>query len=256
MGSGMGGPYAGAEMHVIPGHFELAVDPSAPTPAEQAAGEHKRHLSNELDAEVCAVHEMYQPKQVVPEMQGDEPFPTYVSGDGATIEGNVLRATQMEAARERGEALEEEERRRLLEGRPGAGVYEMDASAAARGFPSSSGVASRTPEESAMPSPGQLDAVGRKAREEQQRLEAERAEADRVRQRAGGNGLGLIEGVEGMSPPLPAAAASPNTAAVGRPDTERRVSDLSPISENSGFVTASPTSTFRPDAGSRRVSRD
>ncbi|KAB2568947.1 hypothetical protein DBV05_g12380 [Lasiodiplodia theobromae] len=266
MGSGMGSPYGGAEMQVIPGHFELSVDPSAPTPAEQAAGEHKRHLSNELDAEVCAVHEMYQPKQVVPEMQGDEPFPTYVSGDGATIEGNVLRAAQMEAVRERDEALEEEERRRLLEGRPGAGVYEMDASAAARGFPplassssSSSGVVPRRPEESPMPSPGQLDAVGRKAREEQQRLEAERAEAERVRQSGGrgGNGLGLIEGVEGMSPPLlPAAATAPNSAAVGRPGTERRVSDLSPISEDSAFVTPSPTSTFRPDAGSRRVSRD
>ncbi|KKY13148.1 putative peptidase a1 [Diplodia seriata] len=64
--------------HVV---YELAVDPSAPTPAERAAGEHKRQLSSELDAEVCAVHEMFQPKaeDVRSEMPGDGPLPTYES---------------------------------------------------------------------------------------------------------------------------------------------------------------------------------
>ncbi|KAL1645823.1 hypothetical protein SLS58_003707 [Diplodia intermedia] len=253
---------------------ELAVDAAAPTPAELRAGERKRQRSSELDAEVCAVHEMFQPKAAeVPEMPGDGPLPTYVSGDGATIEGNVLRAAQQQRQQEDREAglrvglgmgglglgEGEEDRTGLLGAR--AGVYEMDATATATASPSSSALLSP------LPSPGQLGAVARKEVEERERLEAERAEAERVRAREvarrargggddgdddGGDGGDTIESLGGVSRSSSAAAAAA-AAAADRPDTERRVSDLSPISENSGFVMMSAS---RPDSGSRRVSRD
>lgn len=210
---------------IVPGHYELPVDPMGLTPAEQEVAarerEHKRHLSNELDAEVSAVHEMYQPKLAVPEMPGDEPFPTYVSGDGATIEGNALRAAQLERERAR------EEARRA--------VYEMDATA---GLSSASTPLPSPP----MPSPGQIDAIARKERDERERLEAERAEAERIRSRE-------------LERRVSDGSADVSTDGTARPDTERRVSDLSPISENSAFG-GSPTSPSRPYTGSRRVSRD
>lgn len=210
---------------IVPGHYELPVDPMGLTPAEQEVAarerEHKRHLSNELDAEVSAVHEMYQPKLAVPEMPGDEPFPTYVSGDGATIEGNALRAAQLERERAR------EEARRA--------VYEMDATA---GLSSASTPLPSPP----MPSPGQIDAIARKERDERERLKAERAEAERIRSRE-------------LERRVSDGSADVSTDGTARPDTERRVSDLSPISENSAFG-GSPTSPSRPYTGSRRVSRD
>ncbi|KAL1625497.1 hypothetical protein SLS56_007319 [Neofusicoccum ribis] len=221
---------------VVPGHFELAVDPSGLTPAEEELArqqrEHKRHHSNELDAEVSALHEMYQPKPERLEMQGDEPFPTYVSGDGGTIDGNALRAEHADAERRKRAEL--------------AGVYEMDATGGLLLFGGGSGTATPTPLPSPpMPSPGQIDAVTRKEREERERLEAERAHAERVRaeelqERVGAGAADAIEPVDG--------------ATGERPDAERRVSDLSPISENGTFA-RSPVSA-RPDSGSRRVSRD
>ncbi|EOD53089.1 putative peptidase a1 protein [Neofusicoccum parvum UCRNP2] len=226
---------------VVPGHFELAVDPSGLTPAEEELArrqrEHKRHHSNELDAEVSALHEMYQPKPERLEMQGDEPFPTYVSGDGGTVDGNALRAEHAADA--------EAERRKRAEL---AGVYEMDATGGLLlfGRGGGSGTATPTPLPSPpMPSPGQIDAVTRKEREERERLEAERAHAERIRaeelqERVGAGAVDAIEPVDG--------------ATGERPDAERRVSDLSPISENGTFA-RSPVSA-RPDSGSRRVSRD
>lgn len=224
---------------VVPGHFELAVDPSGLTPAEEELArrqrEHKRHHSNELDAEVSALHEMYQPKPERLEMQGDEPFPTYVSGDGGTVDGNALRAEHAADA--------EAERRKRAEL---AGVYEMDATGGLLLFGGGSGTATPTPLPSPpMPSPGQIDAVTRKEREERERLEAERAHAERIRaeelqERVGAGAVDAIEPADG--------------ATGGRPDAERRVSDLSPISENGTFA-RSPVSA-RPDSGSRRVSRD
>ncbi|KAH7030063.1 aspartic peptidase domain-containing protein [Macrophomina phaseolina] len=220
-------PWGSDAASPLPGLCELPVDPSSLTPLERDMAarerEHKRQLSNELDAEVSAVHEMYQPKAVVPEMQGDEPFPTYVSGDGSTIEGNALRAARDEAERER------------LQPQPA--VYEMDATA---GLSSASTPIPSPP----MPSPGQLGAIAQKERDERERLEAERAEAERVRveemrRRVSGGSVDVIQSADGAS----------------GPGAERRVSDLSPISESSGFA-RSPTSPHRPDAGSRRVSRD
>lgn len=209
-----------------PGLYELPEYPKDPTPAEQAIAsrerEHKRHLSNELDAEVNAVYEMYQPRPAaVPEMQGDEPFPTFATFDGSTIDSNARRAAEEEGERER--------RRHQV---APENVFEMDATARAAGAETPLSMPSPP-----LPSPGQIDAVERKDRENWERLQAEREEADRVRVRelewrVSGGTDDAIEILD------------------GRPDAERRVSDLSPISEGTGF------STGRPYSGSRRVSRD
>ncbi|OJD33455.1 acid protease [Diplodia corticola] len=262
---------------VVPGRYELPHDPHAPTPAERAASEHKRQRSSELDAELSAVHEMCQHQQPVVVVgsnnnkEGEAPAPAEMAGDDVgplpmttSMEGNVLR----EGVEGEREWRERERERTERERERAGGVYEMDAAAAA------TATARTLPRFGGQQFVDRAVAVARKEGEERERLEAERGrgrEAAMRRWRPTGRpgeelgggvdvdgGVDAIESLGGVSPPLSSAAANSAAAAAAsdRPDTERRVSDLSPISENSGFVVGSPTSSFRPDSGSRRVSRD
>ncbi|KAF2137935.1 uncharacterized protein K452DRAFT_321556, partial [Aplosporella prunicola CBS 121167] len=163
-------PFTKGPEEIVPGMNELPQDPSAPTPAQAALEainrEHKRHLSEELEGSTNIIHEMFQPKPKLAEMEGDAPL------------GYISPHARSSSAGSQDDIADTNARMKY--------IYEMEGSLTS----SADHTPLPSPKVPAYPSPNGLDAVARRQQEDAEADPTNSDDVDAARRRGSLRSLG------------------------------------------------------------------